>query len=190
MKTFINNLKKTLGLTAAFSLAATAIAPASIANPTDRVSSNRGEFQVAQATSCREVDSNSGLNVRARPWGRVIGGLEENETVSLANPTTASGDWVQIDSPMNGYVAAKFLSYCSASAPEPGPIASGGCREVDAYGGLNVRQRPSVGSDVVTTLSNSQQVEIEGRGSDGWVEVDAPVDGYVAGEYLNYCETY
>lgn len=189
----IKKFQKILGVTAAASLAAIAIPTTGMAAPEEAVMENQGEFQVAQATnSCREVDSDSGLNVRSEPWGSVIGTLENNENIYLENPAIAGGDWVEIQSPMNGVVAAKFLDYCTTAMPEPmpdndGPIAFNDCRQISAAGGLNVRTNPEIGSPVITTLPNNAEVEIESRGMQGWVPLEN-YDGYVAGNYLTYCD--
>lgn len=192
MKTQMNGWQKTLSVAAVATLAATAFPTTSIASPEETSFQNRNEFQMAQVTSCREVDADSGLNVRNEPWGQVIGRLDNNQNVYLENPEMASGNWVQIEAPYDGYVAAKFLDYCTASVPDPAPVPEPDlmvdeCREVEAFGGLNVRATPSVASNVITTIPNDSFVNIESPGTDGWVPIDEPVDGYVAAEYLTYC---
>jgi len=59
------------------------------------------------------------------------------------------------------------------------------CREVDVNTALNIRQQP--GGRVIGTLADGQNVNISGEPNNGWVEVTAPVEGYVFASYLNYC---
>lgn len=64
---------------------------------------------------------------------------------------------------------------------------SSDCRRVSISGGsLNVRSSP--GGGVVGTLRNQTLVTIENTGSDGWVPISSPVQGYVSANYLESCE--
>jgi len=75
------------------------------------------------------------------------------------------------------------------TAPEPQQGAMDTeCRLVNINrGGLNVRQEPSLGSPVVAVLADGADVAIVNRGSEGWVPITAPVNGFVAARYLAYC---
>jgi hypothetical protein len=67
--------------------------------------------------------------------------------------------------------------------------ASTSCRLVviKGPGVLNVRKRPSATSAVVATLKNGTQVTIVNRGSNGWVPISAPAQGYVYVTHLKMC---
>lgn len=206
MSGMINNLKKILGVSAAVSLGATMIPAPSMATPKD-ASFEMAQAQIAQAPACREVEAEPGLNIRTEPWGEVIGSVGTNEYVYLENPAPQGQDWVQIQSPMNGYVAASYLSYCTGAAAaqtpvarydqplmttEPGqmgqPIAqSASCREISAPRGLTVRSQPEIDSETRVVLPDNTRVEIESLGQNGWVPISEPVDGYVDAEELTMC---
>ncbi|MCT7963408.1 SH3 domain-containing protein, partial [Laspinema sp. D1] len=61
------------------------------------------------------------------------------------------------------------------------------CRAISSEGGLNVRSQPEVGSEVISTLPDATQVEIQNPGEDGWVPISEPIQGYVAAENLMMC---
>jgi hypothetical protein len=42
-------------------------------------------------------------------------------------------------------------------------------------------------AEVIGTVAGGQAVEIENRGTDGWVPISAPMVGYVASDYLGLC---
>lgn len=100
---------KILGLTTLYSLALTLVPKISHGNEPLSVQSVN-DYQVAQINNCREVDVNSMLNIRRQPNGEVIGALENEQTVSVVGEP--QNGWVQINTPMNGYVAARYLEYC------------------------------------------------------------------------------
>jgi Bacterial SH3 domain len=62
------------------------------------------------------------------------------------------------------------------------------CRRVDSIIGAPVRTRPSINSAAIRTLGNGKSVTLGDRRSNGWVEITAPVNGYVAAVNLGYCE--
>lgn len=62
------------------------------------------------------------------------------------------------------------------------------CRRISLNrGSLNVRQQPSINSPVIGTVQDKERVSIEGLGSNGWVRISAPYNGYVAADYLRTC---
>ncbi|HEY9838381.1 MAG TPA: SH3 domain-containing protein [Vampirovibrionales bacterium] len=258
--TKINNIKKIIGVGAAVSLGATVLPATSIAVP-EGASFDLAQAQIAQSPACRAVDADPGLNIRTEPWGEVIGSIENNNLVALQDTTPQGQDWVEIQAPMNGYVAAAYLNYCSEAAAQQQPIArvdqqgtmsqqpmnqpaqtgqpmdqtmnqpaqtgqpmdqttnqpaqmdqtmnqpaqmqnqpaqaqtqqpisqmeGESCRAISSDEGLNVRSQPEVGSEVVTTLPDATQVQIQNPGEDGWVPISEPIQGYVAAENLIMC---
>ncbi|MBD1807503.1 SH3 domain-containing protein [Microcoleus sp. FACHB-SPT15] len=65
--------------------------------------------------------------------------------------------------------------------------ASDNCRRVDTRSSnLNVRSSP--GGSIIGSLTDKSLVSIENTGSNGWVPISSPRQGYVFGAYLNLCE--
>lgn len=65
--------------------------------------------------------------------------------------------------------------------------ASNNCRRVDtSTSNLNVRSSP--GGRIIGSLRDKTLVTIENTGSNGWVPISSPQQGYVYGVYLNLCE--
>lgn len=65
--------------------------------------------------------------------------------------------------------------------------ASDNCRRVDTRSSnLNVRSSP--GGSIIGSLTDRTLVSIENTGSNGWVPISSPQQGYVFGSYLNLCE--
>ncbi|MFP4009352.1 MAG: SH3 domain-containing protein [Spirulinaceae cyanobacterium] len=61
---------------------------------------------------CREVAAPDGLNVRRQPRGNseVVDTLENNTQIAIE--TLGNEGWVPMYAPENGFVAARYLSYC------------------------------------------------------------------------------
>jgi uncharacterized protein YgiM (DUF1202 family) len=65
--------------------------------------------------------------------------------------------------------------------------ASVNCRRVDtSTSNLNVRSSPAGG--IIGSLPDRTLVTIENTGSNGWVPISSPRQGYVFGTYLTSCE--
>ncbi|MEW5859929.1 MAG: SH3 domain-containing protein [Cyanobacteriota bacterium] len=65
--------------------------------------------------------------------------------------------------------------------------ASNNCRRVDTRSSnLNVRSSPR--GPIIGSLTDRTLVTIENTGSNGWVPISSPQQGYVFGSYLNLCE--
>ncbi|HBL10687.1 MAG TPA: hypothetical protein DD379_04645 [Cyanobacteria bacterium UBA11162] len=65
--------------------------------------------------------------------------------------------------------------------------ASDNCRRVDTRTtNLNVRSSP--GGRIIGSLSDKTLVSIENTGSNGWVPISSPQQGYVFAGYLTLCE--
>jgi uncharacterized protein YgiM (DUF1202 family) len=58
---------------------------------------------------------------------------------------------------------------------------------VGATNGLNVRAKPTADSPVIGGLWNGQRVIVEDDDLEGWVAIAGPAEGYVFGDYLDYC---
>lgn len=99
-----------LGLTTIYSLALTLAPKISHGNEPLSVQS-LDDYQVAQINNCREVDVNTMLHIRRQPNGEIIGTLNENQMVYIANEGYNS--WIPVERPVNGYVNSANLGYCS-----------------------------------------------------------------------------
>jgi hypothetical protein len=65
--------------------------------------------------------------------------------------------------------------------------ASVNCRRVDTNtSNLNVRSSP--GGGIIGSLPDRTLITIENTGSNGWVPISSPQQGYVYGGYLTSCE--
>lgn len=65
--------------------------------------------------------------------------------------------------------------------------ASDNCRRVDTNtNNLNIRSNP--GGGIIGSLPDTTLVTIENTGSNGWVPISSPQQGYVSGAYLTSCE--
>jgi hypothetical protein len=192
----MNYPKKTwqlLGFTTIYSLALTIFPKVASANQPPSVQRS-DDYQVAQMTNCREVDVNTMLNIRQQPNGRVIGTLEDEQTVNIIGEP--EDGWVQIDAPMDGYVAARYLEYCTGAVPPsqttpttPGServstVPGSNCRQVVSPN-ISVRSQPN--GEIIGTLDEHQTVYIANEGNNGWVPIERPIDGYVNAANLGYC---
>ena len=152
---------------------------------------NEGVYQLAQGSNnCREVAARNGLYVREDPtvYSRALGIIPYGRNVTVVESkgaNTVGGNpgpkWMPISDPLQGYVYAGFLSSCQES---PAPK---NCREVSQRGSLYVRREPSTNSAVVGVVPNGRNVTIENLGTNGWVPISAPLEGYVSAANLTYC---
>ena len=196
----MNYLKKTwhlLGFTTIYSLALTILPQVARANQPSSVRA-ADDYQVAQMTDCRAVDVNTRLNIRRQPNGQVIGTLADEQTVTILGEP--DNGWVQINAPENGYVAARYLNYCTGAVPpsqpmsQPTPTPPGNgqvstvpgsnCRQVVSQN-LSVRSQPD--GEIVGTLEKNRTVYIANEGYNGWVPIERPINGYVSSANLGYC---
>ncbi|MBW4575787.1 MAG: SH3 domain-containing protein [Aphanothece sp. CMT-3BRIN-NPC111] len=149
---------------------------------------NESEYQLAQASAnCRRVGTNgTALNVRSSAGGTVIGSLPDTTLVTIRN--TGTNGWVPISSPRQGYVSGAYLKSCTQPVPpSQTPTPGDNCRIVSGTTGLRVRQTASLNAPILGGLTNQQRVTIVNRGTNGWVPISSPVNGYVSGAYLKYC---
>ncbi|MFP5270411.1 SH3 domain-containing protein [Coleofasciculus sp.] len=186
-----------LGFTTIYSLALTIFPKVASANQPPSVQRS-DDYQVAQMTDCREVDVNTRLNIRRQPDGQVIGTLEDEQTVNIIGEP--ENGWVQIDAPEDGYIAARYLTYCTGAVPPSQPVTqttptTSGSGQVSTVPGSNCRQvvspnlsvRSEPNGEVIGTLDENQTVYIANEGYDGWVPIERPIDGYVNSASLGYC---
>jgi uncharacterized protein YgiM (DUF1202 family) len=61
------------------------------------------------------------------------------------------------------------------------------CRQVIARNGLNVRREPTVNSEAIGIIGSGRNVTIQSLGTNGWIPITAPLQGYVYGGFLGAC---
>lgn len=177
---------------------------------------NESSYQVAQATTdlCRRVNVKEGLIVReqASAGSRLLDSVAYNGQVALVQgykeiAGTDNRVWVEISSPVRGYVSIGFannktnLGMCPGAAtpnPSPGSTASL-CRQVDARKapqGLLVRadasstsaSRGGIAANARVTLVSGYKLVPDKNGqARNWVEITAPIAGYVSATSLVVC---
>ncbi|MGB7444729.1 MAG: SH3 domain-containing protein [Coleofasciculaceae cyanobacterium] len=188
---------QTLGFTALYSLALTLI-PKAVGAAEPPVPQTSVRYQVAQVSNCREVDVNTALNIRQQPGGRVIGTLSDAQNVNISGEP--NNGWVEVTTPMEGYVFAGYLNYCAGETPssqttsqttsnttegeEVSTVPDGNCRKTISPN-VSVRKEPN--GEEVGSLEENQEVYIANEGYDGWVPIERPVDGYVSSANLGLC---
>jgi hypothetical protein len=172
--------------------------------------------QLAQADSdlCRRVFEQRGLVVHERPTPNSprVGGVAYRSEVQLkADFEGIRGPggrtWVEITEPVAGFISNGYpggrsnLTLCSDTSlpdPQPQPTASL-CRRLDRKRtpkGLVVRAKPSRFSPQVGGVGVSQERYLvedyqfipdpDGE-SRNWVEIEAPVAGFISGDALLPC---
>lgn len=173
-------------------------------------------YQVAQATTdlCRRVNVREGLVVReqANAGSRLIDGVAYNAQLTLVQDYREIAEpngrvWVEIASPVRGYVSTGFsnsknnLVMCSgAAAPSPSTGSTASlCRQVDprkAPQGLLVRadassmsaSRGGIAANTRVTLVSGYKLIPDKNGqARNWVEITAPIAGYVSATSLVMC---
>ena len=147
------------------------------------------------------------------------GGIGPGERVNLIRnyrpiPDKNGEDrnWVEIASPVSGFVSANSLMFCPGSAPQttqtpqttetsetPPPITESLCRQINpniAARGAQVRADASIFSTYRGGIPAGAQVTLvpdyrlvrdksgEGR---NWVELASPISGFIAADLLRAC---
>ena len=132
---------------------------------------------------------NEYVNIRSTPdiEGEVIGKLANNAAVYILS--VDENGWYKIQSGnAEGYVASQYIA-TGALADETASEVGYQVAEVGAEV-LNVRAEASQDSEIITTVTNTQEVEVvEDYGEWLKVAVDSDCYGYVSADYVN-TETY
>jgi uncharacterized protein YgiM (DUF1202 family) len=147
---------------------------------------------LAQADNCRQISSGiPGLNVRRAPslTAEVVGVVPASTNVAIES--LGADGWAPISAPYEGYVSTNYLTTCSPTdeiaAVAPVEPEGDQCRQVMVRSGLNVRVSPNRYSNRLTALPMGTTVQINGPANDNWVQITAPVNGYVAERFLGSC---
>lgn len=86
--------------------------------------------------------------------------------------------------------AARAAEATVASSTQSAPLLAqvDSCRQVTtAIRGLNVRQGPTLSSNVIGVVPGGTDVTLADRGQNGWAPIVEPFNGYVSTSYLVYC---
>jgi uncharacterized protein YgiM (DUF1202 family) len=113
----------------------------------------------------------NGGNVRAQPnlSGRVVGGINANETVTLLQKTS-SGQWYQIRTPRGeeGWVSVTLLTISGtvrdqvpvADGSPPTDASTGAALSATVFNGGNVRDQPNLSGAVVGGINANETVTL------------------------------
>lgn len=191
MFTPISFLQKTLTLTAGAALLTTGFALPSKADYTLILSQNQPPVSTVPGSNCRTVNAPD-VDVRSEPGGEIVGRLEQNQSVYIANE--GRNGWVPIEAPVNGYITAANLKPCSPETANLYPttendsdftVPGGSCRRTNQ---ANVPVFTQPGGQTVGQLNAGQTINIANEGRDGWVPVETPIRGYVDAAKLAPCQ--
>lgn len=151
---------------------------------------------IAQNNRCRQVNTNTYINVKNKPTGLVIGRLEDDDIVYVE--AEYYNNWARISHPVAGYISTDNLVYCTSNSSINQPVRNttlryeplttvpgSNCRRVNEDR-IMVRNKPN--GRVVGQLTEDQQVTLANEGYNGWVPIEYPVNGYISAEYLTDCD--
>ncbi len=148
--------------------------------------------QAASYLSAQVTTSGGSLNLResASTSGRVLTGIPNGASLSVTN---YASDWCAVTyGAYRGYVMTRYLRITSGqtaapvtAAPTSVPSDTGITARVTTSGGsLNLRQQPSPGSQILTSIPNSTVLSVSAYASI-WCRVTyGSYDGYVMTKYL------
>ncbi len=174
-------------------------------------------FSATGTTSlCRRIDSNlapQGISVHAdaNRFATNRGGLAPGAQVLLAPNFQDIADqnreprtWVEISSPIVGYIPTESLIYCngavSPNLSTTPTIIANLCREVEgreAPNGLVIRAEPNPSAAYlgvvpprarITLVPNYQILRDSNGGPREWVQISTPVSGFVSTDSLIMCQ--
>lgn len=117
--------------------------------------------------------------MRKHQFGTILLALVAGAALFQTNSPFALAELSQSEA--NSLLAQKS-TYQLAQAPQSS------CRKVIAPRGLYVRQEPTSNSKALGIVASERNVTIKNRGASGWVPISAPLEGYVYGGFLGYCQ--
>jgi hypothetical protein len=164
---------------------------------------------------CRRIDPNlapQGISVHASAnrFATNRGGLAPGAQVLLApnaqhlpDQNRESRTWIEISSPVVGYIPTESLTYCNGPvATNPAnstPTTANLCREVEgrvAPDGLVIRAEPTRSAAYlgvvpprgrITLIPNYQILRDRNSEAREWVQISTPVPGFVSTDSLIMC---
>lgn len=116
----------------------------------------------------------------ARTVTEPIRALQFNEKVTLAENQVRNG-WIAINSPVLGFVEARFLKPCDENTVG----SQERCRALNRN--AFVYPRP-IASEPIRVLQVNEEVTLaESRDRNGWVAINSPIRGFVESKHLKTC---
>ncbi|UQX54319.1 SH3 domain-containing protein [Cytobacillus pseudoceanisediminis] len=145
----------------------------------DMTTSQRGEK--AASSNSQAIITTDGLRVRKGP-GTSYGVLGTIQKGTAYKVMSTEGSWVKIQTPYgDGWVANEFVQYSgsqkknSSSSSQTGKITANS---------LNVRNRPSLNSDVIGKLNSGETVAVISQ-NDSWTEISFSGNaGWISSQYI------
>lgn len=156
---------------------------------TDAMQPGDENISTIPASNCRQVTQNN-LSVRNQPNGQIVGQLNQDQQVMLANEGYKG--WVPIEYPIDGYVSAQYLTDCetamtnetSMNRESIATVTGSNCRQIMSPD-VPVRAEPM--GNIIGQLAQNEEVYIANEGYDGWVPIERPINGYVTSANLGNC---
>lgn len=111
-------------------------------------------------------------------------------SLPFAAGSLALASWALVTAPVAARVDIAAPAPATAQRSPATLVAQADrCRQVSAgITGLNIRQSPAMTAAVIGVVPRGGTVNIDDLGSDGWVPIAEPMDGYVSSRYLTRCD--
>lgn len=133
------------------------------------------------------ADVKNHLNIRETPdeSGKLVGKMSNNAACEILG---TEGDWIHIKS-------GKVEGYCHKDYLLTGLLARKRAEETvvtvaeATSGGLRVRTEPNTDSEILTTMSEGERLEVLEEAKDGWIKVLLDdEEGYISADYATVKE--
>lgn len=149
---------------------------------------------------CRILNEQAFIYQERSANSQTIRSLSPGEEITLKELSPDRNGWIAIESPVYGFIEARFLNPCGTqetNPPQPQPSPSPTppsnqslCRQVRSSvgaDGLVVRREPNTSSDKVgkvfpgdeVSLTNPQEIQWDSQNRE-WVRITSPSSGWVS----------
>ncbi|AOX01650.1 hypothetical protein BJP34_21370 [Moorena producens PAL-8-15-08-1] len=159
----------------------------SSAKPTQ--AQTQGKFQLAQGLmdQCRAA-AESMFIYKQRSISNPMIALEPDEQVILAENKVSKDGWIAINSPIPGFVEAKYLKLCPPGIGGVRPTQTQSlCRQ--AAESMFIYKQRSTSNPIRTLAPNEQVILAENNPSkNGWIAINSPIPGFVRAKDLKSCQ--
>ncbi len=156
------------------------------AKPTE--AQTQGKFQVAQGLmdQCRAA-AESMFIYKQRSTSNPMIALEPDEIVIMAEDKVSQDGWIAINSPIPGFVQAKYLKLCPPGIGGVRPLrAQSVCRQ--AKESMFIYKQPSI-QPIRTLEPNEEVILAENKvRKNGWIAINSPIPGFVRAKDLKFCQ--
>ncbi|NEO72446.1 SH3 domain-containing protein [Moorena sp. SIO3H5] len=158
----------------------------SIPSATPTQAQTQGKFKLAQGFmgECRAA-AESMFIYKQRSTSNPMIALEPDEQVILAEDKVSKDGWIAINSPIPGFVQAKYLKRCGEGGVRPNRAQSL-CRQ--AAKSMFIYKQPSI--EPIRTLEPNEEVILAGNNpsKNGWIAINSPMPGFVRAKDLKFCQ--